>query len=80
MGFLMSYGQPGRAEQGREAEVLKGLQWKGFQKSTNDQLIPIRQLELFKEKGRLEALGELNESQKAELAGIEKRLAELDKK
>lgn len=80
MGFLMSYGQPGRADQAREAEVLKGLQWKGFQKSTNDQLIPIRQLELFKEKSQLEALGELNDSQKAKLADIEKRLAELDKK
>jgi phosphonate transport system substrate-binding protein len=83
-GFLLAYGQKGDP---REAEILKNLQWKGFKVSNDDQLVPIRQLELFKEKKSLEDRGGLNASQKerlglieAELARLEAKMAELAKK
>jgi phosphonate transport system substrate-binding protein len=75
--FLTSYGQSGDA---REVEILAALQWKGFKPSTNDQLLPIRQLELFKEKKNLEDRGELNDTQKARLAQIESELKDLETK
>jgi phosphonate transport system substrate-binding protein len=77
--FLLAYGQ----SDPREAEILKALQWKGFKRSNNDQLIPIRQLELFKEKRSLEdqaaEKGPLGEKDKARLAEVEASLAELAK-
>ncbi|MDR1035716.1 MAG: phosphonate ABC transporter substrate-binding protein [Deltaproteobacteria bacterium] len=82
--FLLAYGQGGDA---REAEILRNLQWRGFKVSSDDQLLPIRQLELFKEKKSLEDRGELNAQQKervaaidAELVTLEARMAELAKK
>lgn len=75
--FLLGYGQAG-PEQERQLQVLKALQWKGFQKSTDKQLNPIRQLELFKEKSKLESSGEINEARQERLAEIEKKLAELE--
>ncbi|MDR0355356.1 MAG: phosphonate ABC transporter substrate-binding protein [Deltaproteobacteria bacterium] len=77
--FLLAYGQDG-PEQARQLEILKALQWKGFQESTDSQLDPIRQLELYKEKSKLESAGELKASQKERLAAIERELAELEKK
>jgi phosphonate transport system substrate-binding protein len=73
--FMLNYGQT----DAREKEILKNLQWKGFQKSSNDQLIPIRQLELFKEKKTLEDRGSLNAEQENRLTEIEAELAALDK-
>ncbi|MDR2443526.1 MAG: phosphonate ABC transporter substrate-binding protein [Deltaproteobacteria bacterium] len=75
--FLLSYGQTGDA---REVEILKNLQWKGFKVSNNDQLDPIRQLELFKEKKNLEDRGNLNNDQKKRLADIDSELSALAKK
>ncbi|MDR1035639.1 MAG: phosphonate ABC transporter substrate-binding protein [Deltaproteobacteria bacterium] len=78
--FLLAYGRNDE----REAGILKALQWRGFKVSDDDQLIPIRQLELFKEKKALEDRGELNAQQRerlaaveAELRGLETRTAEL---
>ncbi|MDR3135467.1 MAG: phosphonate ABC transporter substrate-binding protein [Deltaproteobacteria bacterium] len=73
--FLTSYGQRGDA---RENEILSNLTWKGFKPSNNDQLLPIRQLELFKEKKTIEDRGDLNDTQKARLVEIEKELKELE--
>jgi phosphonate transport system substrate-binding protein len=73
--FLLNYGRTDV----REKEILKNLQWKGFQKSNNDQLIPIRQLELFKEKKTLEDRGSLNAEQKSRLTDVKAELAALDK-
>ena len=38
----------------KEQEILAALEWKQFKKSNNDQLIPIRQLELFKTRSQIE--------------------------
>jgi phosphonate transport system substrate-binding protein len=73
--FLLTYGQKGDAG---EAEILTALQWKGFKTSTNDQLLPIRQLELFKEKKNLEDRGDLNDEQKARLTKIDADLKDLE--
>ncbi|MDR1039558.1 MAG: phosphonate ABC transporter substrate-binding protein [Deltaproteobacteria bacterium] len=81
--FLLAYGQSDQ----REAEILKALQWRGFRISDNDQLIPIRQLELFKDKKALEDRGNLNAQQRerltaidAELKVLETQMAALEKK
>lgn len=81
--FLMSYGTDGDA---RELEILAALQWAPFRASSNDQLIPIRQLELFKQKARIENDEGMSDSERnqqlaeidAQLAGLERRLAALD--
>ncbi|MDR3155099.1 MAG: phosphonate ABC transporter substrate-binding protein [Deltaproteobacteria bacterium] len=72
--FLFGYGQGGDA---REQGILNALTWRGFKPSSNDQLIPIRQLELFKEKSTLEASGNLSDSDRKRLAEIETELAAL---
>ncbi|MDR1607307.1 MAG: phosphonate ABC transporter substrate-binding protein [Deltaproteobacteria bacterium] len=73
--FFLNYGQDDR-----EKEILKNLQWRGFKASNNDQLLPIRQLELFKEKKSLEDRGELNSAQKEKLTEIDSQLKELETK
>ena len=75
--FFLAYGQ--RGDQ-READILKALQWKGFRRSNDDQLIPIRQLELFKEKKGLEDKGNLSDKDKGRVAEIDAELAALAKK
>ena len=59
---------------------MNNLQWRGFKVSNDDQLIPIRQLELFKEKSQLEAKGNLSQSERARLGEVEAQLAALDAK
>ncbi|MCE7511216.1 phosphonate ABC transporter substrate-binding protein [Alloalcanivorax xenomutans] len=74
--FIFSYG----TEDAREKEVLAGLQWAPFKASSNDQLIPIRQLALFKEKATLESADNPSESDKARLSTINNELKELDRR
>lgn len=74
--FIFTYG----TEDAREKEVLAGLQWAPFRKSSNDQLIPIRQLELFREKASLEATENPGAAATARLAEIENELKELDRR
>jgi phosphonate transport system substrate-binding protein len=51
----------------------------GFRASDNRQLIPIRQLELFREKTRVESDDKLAAAEKQQrIADIDKRLAELN--
>ena len=71
--FFTNYGdQPG------EMEVLNGLQWGKFQASTDDQLLPIRQLELFKTRSQVAADTTLSDSERREkLAGIDADLEKL---
>ncbi len=81
--FLMTYGTTGDKH---EIEVLKDLQWAPFRASSNDQLIPIRQLELFKQKAAIQNDENYSEQEKgrklaeidAQLASLERRLAALD--
>ena len=51
----------------------------GFRQSTNTQLVPIRQLELYRDKTRFAADAKLSESEKqAKIAEIDKKLADLN--
>ena len=78
--FFMTYG-----DQPAELKVLEGLQWAKFQASTDDQLLPIRQLELFKQRTEVANNDKLKAADKAarlkeldaELAKLEKRMAEI---
>ena len=71
-----------------ELAVLNGLQWGKFRESDNDQLLPIRQLELFKTRSQVQADTTLSDSERtkklagidADLAKLEARMAELEKK
>ena len=80
--FFMSYG-----DQAAELKVLEGLQWAKFKASDDDQLLPIRQLELFKQRTEVANNDKLSDSDKqaqlkeldSELAKLEKRLAEIAK-
>jgi phosphonate transport system substrate-binding protein len=74
--FVLGYGKDER-----EKGVLKNmLQIAGFRESTDAQLIPIRQLELAKERGDLGKDGTLSDAQRAEkLRTIDMKLAELAK-
>jgi phosphonate transport system substrate-binding protein len=81
--FLMSYGTTGDEQ---ELKILADLQWAPFRASSNDQLIPIRQLEMFKQKAAIENDSRYSAQEKtekladieAQLAGLDRRLAALD--
>ncbi|ALZ08243.1 phosphonate ABC transporter substrate-binding protein [Pseudomonas aeruginosa] len=81
--FFFKYGA--NAEQKR---VLADLQWSKFQPSDDDQLLPIRQLELFKQRTDVANNANLGAEEKAaklkaldeELAKLEKRMAEREQK
>lgn len=83
LAFFNNYG----ANQ-QELDVLAGLQWGKFRVSSNDQLLPIRQLELFKQRSQVAADNTLSDSDKqaklaaldADLEKLATRMAELDKK
>lgn len=73
--FLHSYGKDAR-----EKDILKTLTYSGFTASDNTQLVPIRQLELARERNKVEADTAMNADDKAKkLAEIDARLAELGK-
>jgi len=75
--FFTTYGTG--ADAAREKEVLKKLTTAGFKPSDDRQLIPIRQLELFKDKVKLEADTAMNAAERtAKLAEINRKLAELN--
>ena len=75
--FFYSYGKGGQ----HEKEVLMKIsKLSVFKPSTNAQLIPIRQLELFKERNKIEADATLPAAEKqAKVAEIDRKLAELGK-
>jgi phosphonate transport system substrate-binding protein len=81
--FIFSYG-----DTDEEKAVLKNMQLGKFLASTDDQLLPIRQLELFKQRTTISADSKLAEADKAkklaqidaDLATLQQRLSELDKK
>ena len=76
--FLFSYGSG--ADATREKAILNKLQAAKFQASSNRQLIPIRQLELFRERVKLEADDKMAEAdRRAKLAEVNGKLAELDR-
>ncbi|MDR1921339.1 MAG: phosphonate ABC transporter substrate-binding protein [Candidatus Adiutrix sp.] len=74
--FMLNYGRGGEA---KEIKILADLGWKGFKNSDDNQLKPIRQLELFKEKTKLENDSTMEAGQKqAKLQDVERRLKELE--
>lgn len=81
--FFMTYG-----DKPAEMKVLEALQWAKFKASDDDQLLPIRQLELFKKRSEVANNAKLKDAEKqaqlkeldAELAKLGKRMAELEQK
>jgi len=71
----------------REMKVLAGLQWGRFRSSTDDQLLPIRQLELFKTRSQVLADKTLSDTDRqarvskidADLEKLSERMAALEK-
>jgi len=73
--FFYTYGQGSQQE---IDNLFKLSKLSGFKASTNNQLIPIRQLELFKTRNKLEADANLAAADKqVKLADIDKQLAAL---
>ena len=74
--FLLGYGKSDA-----DKAVLKGIyNYSGFKESTNEQLIPIRQLELFKDRRKVENDEQYSAEEKTKLyAEIDKKLAALNK-
>lgn len=73
LAFMLGYGKDAR-----EKEIMHVLTWGGFVASDNGQLTPIRQLELAKERQKVEADAALSAADKArKLQDIDARLAEL---
>lgn len=75
--FIFNYGTENQAEK----VVLADLQWAPFKVSSNDQLIPIRQLALFKQKASLQAEEHLDADEKSRrIAAIESELKALNRR
>jgi len=76
-GFFLAYGTG--ADAAREQQVLKKLTYSAFRDSDNSQLIPIRQLELFKDRTKLENDANLSPAEKQQkVAEINRKLSELN--
>jgi len=74
--FIFSYGSSDE----NEKKVLAGLQWAPFKKSDNNQLLPIRQMEVNKALAKVKADSNLPEADKtAQLAQLQKEFDELAK-
>lgn len=75
--FVLGYAKTDAAEKA----VLKNIyNYGGFRESNNDQLVPIRQLELFRDRTKIVADDKLNGDEKTKmLAEIDKKLAALSK-
>lgn len=74
--FFLSYGTKDEAEK----KVLAALKWAPFKKSTNDQLLPIRQMELNREIDKIKADAAMSDADKtAKLAPLQAKFAELTK-
>ncbi|MGE8674836.1 MAG: phosphonate ABC transporter substrate-binding protein [Achromobacter kerstersii] len=74
--FFINYGKGKDAA--REMANLKALTYQGFRASDNQQLVPIRQIELAREKAKVEADSTLGQADKQkQLADIDSKLASL---
>lgn len=72
--FFTGYGKTSPAER----EVMAKLNWSTFKESNNSQLLPIRQLDMFSKRTKVEADTTLTEDdKKRQLAELDKKLAEL---
>ena len=74
--FFLGYGKDER-----EKGILKTLTFSGFKKSDDNQLLPIRQLELARDRAKLEADANLSADDKAaKLKAIDQQLDDLSRK
>ena len=75
--FLLAYGKTDE----HEKAVLKGIyDYSGFRESSNAQLVPIRQLEYFKDRRKLESDATISDDERRKkIAEIDAKLAELGK-
>lgn len=74
--FFVNYGKGKDAQ--REMANLKALTYQGFRASDNQQLVPIRQIELAREKAKVESDTTLGQAEKQQqLADLDKKLANL---
>lgn len=77
--FFYDYGSKGANAKAERDNLLSIQEWIGFKPSSNAQLIPIRQLELFKDKSKLSADANVPDAEKkAKIAEIDRKLAELN--
>jgi phosphonate transport system substrate-binding protein len=78
--FFMSYGKAAGAEGQRQLKVMEPHLWKGFIPSDNNQLLPIRQLELYKSRNKVANDAKMSDAdKKAQLAALDAKLADLEK-
>ncbi len=71
--FFVAYGRDER-----ERQALRRIGISGFQESDNSQLLPVRQVELFRQKLAVEQNATLSAAERqARLADLDRRLAEL---
>ena len=78
-GFFLAYGRFGQGKK-RELEVLEGMSsgWAPFLDSSNAQLLPIMEINIAKDKMKLESDSAMSSSEKSEkIAVIDKKLAEI---
>lgn len=77
--FFLNYGKGTTAEAQRQRDIMKPLTWAGFEKSDNNQLLPIRQLEFYKSRNKIDSDANMAaDEKKAKLAEIDKQLAALE--
>ncbi len=82
--FFLTYGTPqngkSEAQVKQELAVLGKLQWAPFRESSDSQLIPIRELALFRDKTKIQADDKLSAEEKsARIREIDQKLADLRK-
>jgi phosphonate transport system substrate-binding protein len=79
--FIFGYGKSGNAEADAKAtEILKNLTWTGFKKSDNNQLLPIRQMEIDKSMAKVKSDEKLSDAEKkAKLDELKGKAAEIEK-
>ncbi len=76
--FFMDYGRKGSNKE-HELKVLAGLQWAPFRESDNNQLLPIRQLQLVKDRAKIEKDTKYSAAEKSKkLREIDEKLAKLN--
>jgi len=75
--FFLNYGKSER-----EKNILANMHgWGGFKESSNDQLLPIRQIELYKQKVKIEKDDQMNaEEKRTKLARINSDLEQLKRR
>lgn len=72
--FFFNYGKTPE-----QKKVLAKLQWSGFDRSSNAQLLPIRQISLYRQRQEIEHDDSLSANeQQQKIAAIDKRLKQID--